>query len=77
MRQKDKTLAAQVAEIHDYDRKQEVRAVAIDALLGEYQEASPKYQRFIVNQLDKLGYDRDYLGTDSGNDYTDYYNNPQ
>lgn len=43
--------------------------IGIEVLLKEYNNAkSEAHKRFIVRQLDQLGYDRDYLETDHGND---------
>ena len=53
----------------DWERGQDLRALAIETLLEEYEGASDKYKRFITNQLDQLGHDRDSSPMDSGNGY--------
>lgn len=43
--------------------------LGINVLLREYDNAkSDAHKRYIIRQLDQLGYDRDYLETDHGND---------
>ena len=64
---KKPSLSAQVMMIEDLETRNKVADTAISALLNDYDRAtSDAYKRFIVSELDKLGYDRDYLPTDHG-----------
>jgi len=47
--------------------------VVIETYMKDLETASPQYTKFITHELDSLGYDRDYLPEDSGNDHTNYY----
>jgi len=64
------TLSQQISFIENLDRKRELEDIAIQALLGDYDRAETKgqtgYMRYIISQLDALGYDRDYLPADHG-----------
>ena len=59
----------------NWESGQDLRAVAIDTYLSDLDRLEKqgkrggKYWNFIVRELDSLGYDRDYVPTDTGNYY--------
>ena len=66
------TIAAQVLRVEDWDKRMELRDIAINTLLREHQNAkSEGHKRFIISQLDRLGHDRDYSPADEGMHWSD------
>jgi len=62
-----------VLATEDVERRQELRSIAIDALLRDYDEAEKRgntgYMRYIKSELLRLGFDADYSPTDAGTGY--------
>lgn len=62
------TISGQVNSLEYGENREQLRSMAIDTLLKDYDSAkSDGYRRFIMGELDKLGFDRDHRPEDSGN----------